>query len=250
MKVLGVIPSRYASTRFPGKPLADVQGKSMIRRVYEQALKSTMLDRVVVATDDVRILDHVKAFGGEVMMTSNQHTNGTSRSEEVLSKLEAEGNTYDVVVNIQGDEPFIQPEQIEKIIAPFQDLQVQISSLAAKIKDLETLLNPNEVKVVMNDEGFALYFSRHPIPYIRDAKETEWLERTEFYKHLGMYAFRSEVLKKIVQLKPSRLEQAEILEQLRWLENGYGIHMTITEHEAQGIDTPEDLTKLINNSCE
>ncbi|MBN2616545.1 MAG: 3-deoxy-manno-octulosonate cytidylyltransferase [Bacteroidales bacterium] len=250
MKVLGVIPSRYASSRFPGKSLADVCGKSMIRRVYEQALKSKMLDQVVVATDDDRILNHVKEFGGDVLMTDQQHPNGTARCEEVLRKLEEEGHSFDVVVNIQGDEPFIQPEQIEKVIVPFRDNRVQISSLAAEIKNQETLFNPNEVKVVMNDNGFALYFSRHPIPYIRDAKEADWLKLFSFYKHLGLYAFRSDVLKKIVQLIPSQLEQAENLEQLRWLEKGYGIHMSLTDYEAQGIDTPEDLAKLINNACE
>ena len=249
MKVLGVIPSRYASTRFPGKPLADIQGKSMIRRVYEQASKSG-LDRVVVATDDVRILDHVKSFGGEVLMTDVRHSNGTSRCEEVLTKLETEGNTFDVVVNIQGDEPFIQPEQISQVTLPFRDPKVQITSLAAEIKDTETLLNPSEVKVVMDVNGFALYFSRHAIPYVRDAKEAEWIEKQDFFKHLGLYAYRSDVLKNIVTLQSSRLEQAESLEQLRWLENGYSVHMSITDYEARGIDTPEDLAKLINNSCE
>lgn len=250
MKTLGVIPSRYASTRFPGKPLADIQGKSMIRRVYEQALKSRILDRVVVATDDVRILNHVKDFGGEVLMTHTRHPNGTSRCEEVLNKLEAEGNLFDVVVNIQGDEPFIQPEQIDKVITPFRNGELQICSLAAEIRDQETLFNPNVVKVVMDEEGFALYFSRHPIPYVRDASHADWLTKSTFYQHLGLYAFRSDVLKRVVTFQPSRLEQSEALEQLRWLENGVDIHMTFTDYEAWGIDTPEDLAKLINNSCE
>lgn len=250
MKTLGVIPARYASTRFPGKPLADINGKSMIQWVYQQAQKTKQLDKIVVATDDERIFDHVKGFGGEVMMTEENHQNGTSRCVEVVSNLQDAEEHFEVVVNIQGDEPFIQPEQIARVIIPFKNPKVEICSLASPINDLDTLLNPNVVKVVMNANGFALYFSRSPIPYIRDSQQKDWLQKGKFYKHLGLYAFRSEILKEIIALSPSDLERAENLEQLRWLENGLSIHMEITSYEGQGIDTPEDLTKLINNSCE
>ncbi|MBN2639819.1 MAG: 3-deoxy-manno-octulosonate cytidylyltransferase [Bacteroidales bacterium] len=250
MKALGVIPARYASTRFPGKPLADINGKSMIQLVYEQANKSRYLDHAIVATDDERIYNHVKGFGGDVMMTDTNHQNGTSRCAQVVENLESSGDFFDVVLNIQGDEPFIQPEQIDQVIRPFENPKVEICSLASQIMDLDALQNPNVVKVVMNQEQFALYFSRSPIPYVRDFKSEEWIKSAKFYKHLGLYAFRSDVLKRIVKLSPSDLERAENLEQLRWLENGIVIHMSITDVESYGIDTPEDLTKFINNSCE
>jgi 3-deoxy-manno-octulosonate cytidylyltransferase (CMP-KDO synthetase) len=250
MQVLGVIPARYASSRFPGKPLADLCGKSMIQRVYEQASQVKNLDKVVVATDDDRILEHVMSFGGEVMMTSEQHNNGTSRCDEVLEILGGKGYSYDVVVNIQGDEPFIQPEQIEKVIVPFYEDNVDITSLATPISENEELFDPNEVKVVMDIKGFALYFSRHALPFQRDIQESNWLKQQDYFKHLGLYAFRADVLRKVVRLAPSALEQAEKLEQLRWLENGFSIKMEITSYQGHGVDTPEDLEKLINNSCE
>ena len=250
MQILGVIPARYASSRFPGKPLANVCGKSMIQRVFEQASQVKSLAQVVVATDDDRIMKHVKGFGGQVLMTGLHHNNGTSRCEEVLKTLEEKGESYDVVVNIQGDEPFIQPEQIEKVIAPFHDDRVEIASLATPVSENEELFNPNEVKVVMDTNGFALYFSRHALPYQRDIQESLWLKQHDYFKHLGLYAFRANVLKEVVRLAPSVLEQAEKLEQLRWLENGFSIKMEITSYQGHGVDTPEDLEKLINNSCE
>ena len=242
MKFIGIIPARYASTRFPGKPLALLGGKPMIQRVYEQ-VKETV-DRVCVATDDERIEAAVKAFGGNVVMTSDQHRSGTDRCEEVYQKV---GEPFDVIINIQGDEPFIHPEQIETIKRCFEDKSVDIATLVkpfAADGDFEsTLFNPNSPKVVVNKRMEAMYFSRSIVPYIRGKKYTEWLSAHVFYKHIGMYAYRADVLKEITALPPSSLEIAESLEQLRWLENGYKIKVGITEQETIGIDTPEDLEK-------
>ena len=242
MKFIGIIPARYASTRFPGKPLALLGGKPMIQRVYEQ-VKETV-DRVCVATDDERIEAAVKAFGGNVVMTSDQHRSGTGRCEEAYQKV---GEPFDVIINIQGDEPFIHPEQIETIKRCFEDESVDIATLVkpfAADGDFEsTLFNPNSPKVVVNKRMEAMYFSRSIVPYIRGKKYTEWLSAHVFYKHIGMYAYRADVLKEITALPPSSLEIAESLEQLRWLENGYKIKVGITEQETIGIDTPEDLEK-------
>lgn len=242
MKFIGIIPARYASTRFPGKPLALLGGKPMIQRVYEQ-VKETV-DRVCVATDDERIEAAVKAFGGNVVMTSDQHRSGTDRCEEAYRKV---GEPFDVIINIQGDEPFIHPEQIETIKRCFEDESVDIATLVkpfAADGDFEsTLFNPNSPKVVVNKRMEAMYFSRSIVPYIRGKKYTEWLSAHVFYKHIGMYAYRADVLKEITALPPSSLEIAESLEQLRWLENGYKIKVGITEQETIGIDTPEDLEK-------
>lgn len=242
MKFIGIIPARYASTRFPGKPLALLGGKPMIQRVYEQ-VKETV-DRVCVATDDERIEAAVKAFGGNVVMTSDQHRSGTDRCGEAYQKV---GEPFDVIINIQGDEPFIHPEQIETIKRCFEDESVDIATLVkpfAADGDFEsTLFNPNSPKVVVNKRMEAMYFSRSIVPYIRGKKYTEWLSAHVFYKHIGMYAYRADVLKEITALPPSSLEIAESLEQLRWLENGYKIKVGITEQETIGIDTPEDLEK-------
>lgn len=242
MKFIGIIPARYASTRFPGKPLALLGGKPMIQRVYEQ-VKETV-DRVCVATDDERIEAAVKAFGGNVVMTSDQHRSGTDRCEEAYQKVD---EPFDVIINIQGDEPFIHPEQIETIKHCFEDESVDIATLVkpfAADGDFEsTLFNPNSPKVVVNKRMEAMYFSRSIVPYIRGKKYTEWLSAHVFYKHIGMYAYRADVLKEITALPPSSLEIAESLEQLRWLENGYKIKVGITEQETIGIDTPEDLEK-------
>lgn len=242
MKFIGIIPARYASTRFPGKPLALLGGKPMIQRVYEQ-VKETV-DRVCVATDDERIEAAVKAFGGNVVMTSDQHRSGTDRCEEAYQKVR---EPFDVIINIQGDEPFIHPEQIETIKRCFEDESVDIATLVkpfAADGDFEsTLFNPNSPKVVVNKRMEAMYFSRSIVPYIRGKKYTEWLSAHVFYKHIGMYAYRADVLKEITALPPSSLEIAESLEQLRWLENGYKIKVGITEQETIGIDTPEDLEK-------
>ncbi len=249
MKVLGIIPSRYASTRFPGKPLADICGKSMVQRVYEQVVATENVDRAVVATDDGRILRHVEGFGGEAMLTDEQHTNGTSRCNEVMEKLEKGGQVFDVVINIQGDEPMIQPEQIGQLLSLFQDKATDIATLARPIKQREELMSPNMVKVVTDLQGKALYFSRQAIPFVRGEKQEGWLTKAAFLGHIGIYAYRSTVLKKIVRLPEGLLEKAEKLEQLRWLENGLVIKVGLTDYEGIGIDTPENLTKLINKIC-
>lgn len=250
MKVLGIIPARFNSTRFPGKPLADIFGKSMVRRVYEQAAKSQFLNGQVVAADDERIAEHVRNFGGRVMMTSKTHPNGTSRCLEVLKTLEAQGEKFDVVVNIQGDEPFIQPKLIDKLVHLFSDDTTEIATLATIITETKDIFNHNVVKVVMSPQGRALYFSRQAIPFVRDEGQEHWLSRNSFYKHLGIYAYKSSVLKQIVSLVPTPLERAENLEQLRWLENNLVIRLDIIDYKGVGVDTPEDIVKLINNSCE
>jgi 3-deoxy-manno-octulosonate cytidylyltransferase (CMP-KDO synthetase) len=242
MKFTGIIPARYASTRFPGKPLADVGGKPMIRRVYEQAINT--VDMLYVATDDSRIAEVVKKFEGNVVMTSKQHQSGTDRCYEAYCKI---GAGCDVVINIQGDEPFIRPEQIELLKSCFSDDETQIATLVKpfdKNGDFEkTLFNPGSPKVVINNRNEAMYFSRSVIPYIRGAGYMEWLKNQTFYKHIGLYAYRADILKEIALLPQSTLEKAENLEQLRWLENGYKIKVAITSLETVGIDTPEDLEK-------
>ena len=246
MSILGIIPARHASTRFPAKPLADLGGKSMIRRVYEQAKKSKSLSKVVVATDHEEIYKHVIDFGGEVYMTSPHHASGTDRCYEVLSK---ETSSFDYVINIQGDEPFIAPEQID-LLASLLDGKTELATLIKKIDSVEQLLNPNLVKVVLNKDQEALYFSRSVIPYFRNQEQAEWVIHHSYYKHIGLYAYRNDVLEKITRLEISSLEKAESLEQLRWLENGYKIKVKETSIETMGIDTPEDLQnalKYLNN---
>lgn len=244
MKFLGIIPARYASTRFPGKPLADMAGKPMIQRVYEQVVN--VLDAVCVATDDERIESAVKAFGGNVVMTSDRHRSGTDRCYEAYTKI---GKGYDIIVNIQGDEPFIHPEQIQTLKACFEDHTVQIATLVKPFRpddDFETaLFNANTPKVVLNKNNEAMYFSRSIIPYVRGKNYKEWLPSHTYYKHIGLYAYRASALKEITSLPQSPLEQAESLEQLRWLENGYKIKAGITHQETIGIDTPEDLKKAV-----
>jgi 3-deoxy-manno-octulosonate cytidylyltransferase (CMP-KDO synthetase) len=241
MKVLGIIPSRYASTRFPGKPLIDIDGKTMIQRVYEQAKKATSLAEVVVATDNEKIFEHVTSFGGNVVMTSSSHESGTDRCAEVLDKFD-EG--FDVVINIQGDEPFINPEQINQLCACFKDDKTDIATLIKKIDSEEELFNPNRPKVAVDENSFATMFSRNAIPELINTEKTEWLSKQTFFKHIGIYGYRSAVLKKISQLPPSPLEIKERLEQLRWLENNYKIKVAITSFEAIAIDTPSDLEKI------
>lgn len=245
MRVLGIIPARYASTRFPGKPLLIIDGKSMIQRVYEQASKCKSLQKIVVATDDQRIFDHVKSWHGEVMMTSSEHQSGTDRCNEVLS---SQNETFDILVNIQGDEPFIDPSQIEKVTECFVNRETQISSLAKKIDDLEELFNPNCVKVVIGENGRALYFSRAAIPFLRGVEKQEYLKYYDFHKHIGLYAYRTEILKEICNLEQAPLEIGESLEQLRWLSAGYQITMELTDIEGISIDSPDDLSKLTNNN--
>ena len=244
MKILGIIPARYASTRFPGKPLTIINGKSMIQRVYEQSLKSGLLSDIVVATDDQRIFDAVVAFGGKVMMTSSEHNSGTDRCCEIVEKI---GDQYDAVVNIQGDEPFINPEQIDQIAKLISSEESQIASLCKPIKDQDELFDENVVKVVFDNKGRALYFSRQTIPFLRkvDKDEKSWMEARTFYKHIGIYAYKVDVLKKIASLEQSGLELSECLEQLRWLENSYTIMMGVTEFESYSIDTPQDVEKCL-----
>ena len=251
MKFIGIIPARYASSRFPGKPLADICGKTMIERVYVQASKE--LDEVYVATDDNRIADAVAAFGGKAVMTSTEHRSGTDRCYEAYRNI---GSDADVVINIQGDEPFIAPSQIEALKACFDTDGVDIASLARQFDPalgFDALFDPNLVKVVMGDKGNALYFSRSIIPYVRSTDWQHWLEKQTFYTHVGIYAYRREVLRAIASLPQSPLELAESLEQLRWLENGYVIRVAVSECETIGIDTPEDLAAaekvLSEQSC-
>lgn len=248
MKIIGIIPARYASTRFPGKPLIMIDGKAMIMRVYEQVLKCSSLDKVIIATDHEAIQKHVASFGGGVMMTSEVHRSGTERCAEVVKILENKGENYDVIVNIQGDEPFIEPAQIEQLVSCFSDPEIQIATLAKKIISKEDLINPNLVKVVRGSTGLALYFSRAAIPYVRGKDQESWLDGTTYFKHIGIYGFRTGILKKIVGLNPSPLEAAESLEQLRWLEHGFPIYIRETEFESIGIDSPADLLKITNRN--
>ena len=243
MKFIGIIPARYASTRFPGKPLADMKGKYMIQRVYEQARK--VLDNVCVATDDDRIFNAVKSFGGNVVMTSAEHRSGIDRCFEAYNRL---GGNEDVIINIQGDEPFIKPEQIESLIACFDSPQTQIATLVRPFEateGYEALANPNSPKVILNDKNEALYFSRSIIPYMRNISPEQWPDKHVYYKHIGMYGYRADILSQITQLPQSSLEIAESLEQLRWLQNGYTIKVGITTQETIGIDTPDDLQKAL-----
>ena len=244
MKILGIIPARFASTRFPGKPLTIINGKTMIQRVYEQSLKAELLTDVVVATDDQRIYDAVIAFGGKVMMTSSEHNSGTDRCCEIIEKI---GNQYDAVINIQGDEPFINPEQIDHIAALISTEESQLASLCKPIKDEDELFDENVVKVVFDKNGNAMYFSRQTIPFLRKAEKNvrSWMGQRTFYKHIGIYAYKVDVLKEIALLPQSGLELAECLEQLRWLENSYEIKMGVTEFESYSIDTPQDVEKCL-----
>lgn len=241
MKFLAIIPARYASTRFPGKPLALLGGKPVIRRVYEQV--AGVLDDVLVATDDERIFDAVRAFGGRVVMTSPDHRSGTDRCREAYEK---QGGQFDIVVNVQGDEPFIRPEQLELLKSCFDDPDTDIATLVKPFTPadgLAALENPNSPKVVLDSRKRAIYFSRSVIPYLRGVEREAWLAHHTFYKHIGLYAFRTEALLAVTALPPSPLEKAESLEQLRWLENGCRIGVGITDAETVGIDTPEDLVK-------
>lgn len=260
MKYIAIIPARYASTRFPGKPLAVLGGKTVIQRVYDQVSKQ--MDATWVATDDERIYNHVQSWGGNVVMTSTKHKSGTDRIEEAMEKIEANGEHYDVVVNVQGDEPFIQPEQIASVCRCFDDEKTQIATLGIRFVPQTTesdangeacqltkeeawqrISNANSPKIVVDNNGFAMYFSRSVIPFIRGKEQMEWSDAFPFMKHIGMYAYRREVLREITALPQSSLEKAESLEQLRWLQNGYRIKVGETTTETVGIDTPEDLEK-------
>lgn len=240
--IFGVIPARYASSRFPGKPLADIGGMSMIERVYRQAKKAKSLSDVIVATDDPAIEEVVRDFSGNVCLTSPTHPSGTDRCAEVVVKM---GLHADAIINIQGDEPFIDPGQIDILSSCFKDDRTELATLIKRIDSPEVLFNPNSPKVIVDHDGFAIYFSRHPIPYIRGFEEDKWLNRHTFFQHIGIYGYTREALKKITQLPPSSLEKAESLEQLRWLEHGFRIKTAITGFESIAIDTPDDLERVV-----
>lgn len=239
---IAIIPARWASTRFPGKPLAMLGGKTIIERVYERV--ASVLPNAYVATDDLRILQEVERFGGQAVMTSTNHKSGTDRVEEAMEKI---GGKWDVVVNVQGDEPFIHPSQITSVCDCFDDDSTQIATLGKPFGSgeefMEAIRNPNSPKIVMTKDGYALYFSRSVIPFVRGKEPKDWPSAFPFLKHLGLYAYRRDVLAEITRLPVGTLEQAESLEQLRWLENGYRIKVGITNEETIGIDTPDDLRK-------
>jgi 3-deoxy-manno-octulosonate cytidylyltransferase (CMP-KDO synthetase) len=241
MKILGVIPARFASTRFPGKPLVEIAGKTMVQRVYEQVKKATLITEVVVATDDARILDHVEGFGGKAVLTSVDHPSGTDRCFEAYQLMNDE---FNYVINVQGDEPFIKPEQID-LLAALLNGDTFIATLVKELKDQESLFNTNVVKAVINVKKKALYFSRSPIPHARNIAEDAWLSQHKYFNHIGMYAYRTDVLEELTKLPVSLLEKTESLEQLRWLDNGYEILTAETKSETIGIDTPEDLQKAL-----
>ena len=247
MKFIGIIPARYASSRFPGKPLARLGGKLVIERVVEQV--SAVLEEVYVATDDERIRQAVEAFGGKVVMTRNDHQSGTDRICEALDKLYPQSSPqpstflHDVVINIQGDEPFIQRSQLEAVMRCFDDDTTQIATLGKPFESMEAAKSPNSPKIVVDNRGYAMYFSRSVIPFVRGKAQEEWLTCYPFLKHIGLYAYRTEVLREVTRLPQSSLELAESLEQLRWLQNGYRIKVGMTDVETVGIDTPEDLER-------
>ncbi|MBC7891090.1 MAG: 3-deoxy-manno-octulosonate cytidylyltransferase [Sphingobacteriaceae bacterium] len=255
--ILGIIPARYASTRFPGKPLIDIQGKSMIQRVVEAAQQAKKLDRVVVATDDTRIADHVSNFGGEAMMTREDHASGTDRCWEVVSRqssgdsqkhatptIDYRLSTIDYVLNIQGDEPFLDPAQIDEL-AGILDGKVELATQMIRVDSAEVLHDPGEAKILLNDRREAIYFSRQAVPFLKGIDPAEWHEHFSYYRHVGMYAYRVDVLEKLTRLPPSPLEKAESLEQLRWLQAGYRIRLVETKHDSHCIDTPDDVVKVL-----
>jgi 3-deoxy-manno-octulosonate cytidylyltransferase (CMP-KDO synthetase) len=240
--IVGIIPARFASTRFPGKPLADILGKSMLQRVYEQSSKSKFLKRVVVATDDERIFDHVKSFGGEVVMTAADHPSGTDRCWDAAQRIHEE---FNYVINVQGDEPFIKPEQIDEL-ASVLDGSIELATQMVAVNSYDLLTDKGEVKIVLNKNNEAMYFSRSIIPFIKNVDEKDWLEHHTYYRHVGMYAYRKDILKKITKLPVSSLEKAESLEQLRWIENGFKVKCVVTNYDSHCVDTPEDLKKAID----
>ena len=242
MKILGVIPARFASSRFPGKPLIDLAGKSMIQRVYEGASNCDAFSKLVVATDDERIFNHVIGFGGEAIMTSDRHQSGTDRCGEVIEKYP----DCEIVVNIQGDEPLVDPEQLKQLITAFDKKETQIATLGIALKTQQELFNPNRIKVVVNVHGQAIYFSRNPIPFGAQMLQDFWMKNYPYMRHIGLYAFRTETLKMLVQLTPTALEKQESLEQLRWMYHGFPIQLVMTEIETPNIDSPEDVAHILN----
>lgn len=244
MKFLALIPARYASTRFPGKPLADIHGKPMIQHVWERC--APLFDHIYVATDDQRIADAVVAFGGQSILTRDDHRSGTDRAAEALdAACRTTGIEFDVVVNIQGDEPFVSTEQLELLKGCFDEQTTQIATLVKPFGADESIFNENSPKVVLSTTGRALYFSRSPIPFLRGVAPEQWASERTYYKHIGLYGYRAQVLREVTRLAPSPLEIAESLEQLRWLENGYQIQTAVTHHQSFAIDTPEDLAHVL-----
>ncbi|MFZ4861522.1 3-deoxy-manno-octulosonate cytidylyltransferase [Sphingobacterium sp. Mn56C] len=241
MKIIGIIPARYDSSRFPGKPLVDIAGQTMIQRVYNQAKHAQSLAEVIIATDDDRIANHVRSFGGNVIMTRKDHQSGTDRCAEVLETISG----FDVAINIQGDEPFIDPLQIDLLVSCFDRQETEIATLVRKVESKEELLNPNKPKVVLNRNGQAIYFSRQAVPYLRGVAIEEWLNYRPFYNHIGIYGYRTSVLKALTALPVSDLEAMESLEQLRWIDNGFQIQTAISNHANDAIDTPEDLKYIM-----
>lgn len=239
--IAGIIPARYASSRFPGKPLAQIDGMSMIHRVVTQVTQAKRLDKVVVATDDDRIARHVRDFGGEVVMTGGEHPSGTDRCMEALRNM---GGEYRYVVNIQGDEPFIDPAQIDALCETL-DGHVEIATQIIQVENPEELFDPGEAKVILNPQFEAIYFSRSPIPYLKDVPQAEWHLRRAYYRHVGMYAYRSDILAQLTKLPVSSLEKSESLEQLRWIEAGYRIKCVTTRYDSHCIDAPEDIEKVL-----
>lgn len=240
--IIGIIPARYASTRFPGKPLIDIKGKSMIQHVYERAKRSS-LDKIIVATDDQRIFDNVSDFGGDVVMTAAGHPSGTDRCWYALQQLKED---FEYVINIQGDEPLIDPQQINELAEVLKDGTTELATQMIKVDNHEMLFNTGEVKIVLNKNNEAIYFSRSVIPFIKNMDEKDWHLHHNYYRHVGMYAYRKDILQQITQLPVSSLEKAESLEQLRWIENGFKIKCVETKFESHCIDTPEDLQSLLH----
>ena len=249
-KFIAIIPSRFGSSRFPGKPLADIAGKSMIQRVYEQVIQA--VEEAWVATDDERIAAAVRDFGGKAVMTSADHRSGTDRCAEAVRKIEEEtGTRFEVAINVQGDEPFIHPDQISALQKPFlEDPATEIATLIQQIRETEVLFNPAEAKVALDIHGNALFFSRMPIPMVFKSEENDWINKFSYHCHVGIYAYRTDILQKLSNLPEGMLEKAESLEQLRWLENGYKIKTVLTDHATVGIDTPEDLRKIVAEGVE
>ncbi len=241
MSILGIIPARYASSRFPGKPLVMINGKTMLQRVYEQTQLSNLLTKIIIATDDERIEAHAKSFGAEVVITNPNHPSGTDRCFEAYQLL---NKTFDYVINIQGDEPFLHPNQINSL-AQICDGQTQIATQMIKCTSHDVLFDTGEVKITLNNKNEALYFSRSVIPFIKNVHEKNWHQYFDYYRHVGMYAYRIDVLEQITKLPVSNLEKAESLEQLRWLENGFKIKCAVTNYDSHCIDTPEDIEKVL-----
>jgi 3-deoxy-manno-octulosonate cytidylyltransferase (CMP-KDO synthetase) len=249
-KITAIIPARFASERLPGKPLILIAGKTMIQRVYEQVRSCPNISETIVATDDLRISEHVKSFGGKAVMTASHHQSGTDRCFEAAINSNFQVTDENIIINIQGDEPFIKPQQIEQLCNCFNNPQTKIATLIKTIVDPEELFNPSKPKVVINKNKEAIYFSRSPIPFLRKHEEQNWLRHHKYYKHIGIYGFTLKTLREITSLEQGELEKAEALEQLRWIENGYSIHTEITEYESPSVDTHEDLEKINSRSGE